>query len=360
MFKRFLVLFLCLIFYCPVCAESASPLVYALPNAYVRYQRQAETWFLDCAVQRKAIVHFEVYQGEKLAASVRKRIDNSGTFRIAWNGKNGEERLDAGSYQCCVYAGGYEDQAIRFDLEIREGRPEEIPVGVTGPLLPFSMTEEAVWRCMMQPLVVVDIDAESHQKIYQQPDTKSQVLGYVHGQSQGLEVLETGKRYTLVRAWRHEDDELVEGYIPTKKLKTVRPNTHYGLLVDKTAQVMTVYEYGKPIAKARISTGLPAPDHLNRETRTGAFMTTDRLMSFDSKGFRCEYPIRFDGGNLFHQTGYVKTADGKDFSIQQEKMGQKASDGCVRVSAFAEGSNEVDAYWLWTHIEYGTKVLVVE
>lgn len=363
MFKRMILLFLCLFTVFPARAENATPLTYALPSAYVRYQRQTETWFLDCAVSRKCVVNFEVYADEaedRLAASVRKRIDNSGIFRIAWNGRNGDRRVEPGRYHCRVYASDHLDQAVRFTLEIIEGKPEEIALAPNGPLLPASMDDETVWKSMMQPLVVVDIDAESHQKIYAEPDPKSEVLGHVHGQSQGLEVVETGAHYTRVRAWRHEDDLLVEGYVPTKKLKIVRPNTHYGLLVDKTAQVMTVYEHGKPIGKARISTGLPTQEKKNRETRTGAFMTTDRLIAFESNGFWCEYPIRFDGGNLLHQVGCLRTDDGKDFSVQQALLGQKASEGCVRVSAASEDGYEVDAYWLWTHVEYGTKVIVVD
>ena len=361
MLKRILIFLTALFWILPSTAQEESPLLYALPSAYTRFQRQTETWFLDCAVSRKCVVNLEIFASGRArpAAAVRKRIDNSGIFSIAWNGKNGDRRLDPGVYQCRVYASGYEDQAFSFALEIREGKPEESPIEPNAPLLPASMADQDVWQCMMQPLTVVDIDAEAHQRIYSEPDPDSQTVGHVHGQSQGLQVLESGERYTLVRAWRHEDDTLVEGYIHTKKLKVVMPNTHYGLLVDKTAQTLTVYEDGAPIGKARISTGLPTMEKSFRETRTGAFMTTDRLIAFESNGFWCEYPIRFDGGNLFHQIGTLKTAAGKDFSIQQQQLGQRASEGCVRVAAQGEDEFEIDAYWLWTHVEYGTKVIVV-
>lgn len=361
MLKRILIFFTALFFLLPSSAQEESPLLYALPSACIRFQRQKETWFVDCAVSRKCVVNLEINASDRSrpAAAVRKRIDNSGIFRIAWNGKNGDRRLDPGAYQCRVYASGYENQAFSFTLDIREGKPEEMPIAPNAPLLPDSMADQDVWQCMMQPITVVDIDAEAHQRIYAEPDPDSEVLGHVHGQSQGLQVLEPGQRYTLARVWRHEDDTLVEGYIPTKKLKVVIPNTHYGLLVDKTAQTLTVYEYGTPIGKARISTGLPTQDKPFRETRTGAFMTTDRLIAFESNGFWCEYPIRFDGGNLFHQIGSLKTAGGKDFAIQHQQLGQRASEGCVRVAAQGAEGFEIDAYWLWTHVEYGTKVIVM-
>jgi len=356
--------FLCIFLLVIPCsfAQTSSPLVYALPSSYTRYQRQQEPWFLDCAVDQKCIVHFEVCapDEQRPVVSIRKRIDNSGFFRISWNGKNGDRRVAPGAYLCRVYANGCDEQAVCFSLDIREGKPEHLPVKPNGSLLPLSMQNEEIWRSMMQPITVVDIDAEAHQKIYEQPDPKSAVLGHVHGQSQGLEVLETGERYTRVRVWRHEDNQLIEGWLPTQKLKVVQPNTHYGLLIHKTTQTLTVYENGQPIGQARISTGLPTPEHPERETRTGAFITTDRLMSFESSGFWCEYPIRFDGGNLLHQAGCLRTRDGKDFTAQQEQLGRKASKGCVRVAAQGEEGFEIDAFWLWTHVEYGTKVIVME
>lgn len=148
--------------------------------------------------------------------------------------------------------------------------------------------------------------------------------------------------------------------MPTKKLKIVTPNTRYGVLINKATQMLTVYEQGKPIGHARVTTGLKAEDKAFRETRRGAFITTDRVAPFESKGFRYEYAIRIDGGNLIHQVGYVQSAEGMDFDTQLAQLGERASEGCVRVDWRAREEGSVNAYWLWTHLPYGTKVLVVD
>ena len=84
-------------------------------------------------------------------------------------------------------------------------------------------------------------------------------------------------------------------------------------------------------------------------------------MSFESGGYRCDYPIRIDGGNLLHQVGYRERADGMaDFSDQSAQLGQRASEGCVRVDWRTDDEDHgVNAYWLWTHLPYRTKVLVL-
>lgn len=336
----------------------AAALQYALPKSGVLYARRESPWFLDCAVSGKCEVCFQVYEDEamtRLAASVRKTLANSGQFRIAWNGQRDGRRLAAGTYFCRVFKKGDEENAFIFPLVLsaeREPVPDPEPL---GSLLPEAWDDASVWQRMLSPIVVVDIDAEKHQALYAKPSPKSEVMGRVHGQSQGLEVLAFQGKYALVRAWRHEDGQPVEGYVPTKKLKVVTPNPRYGVLVDKESQLLTVYENGTPIGQCAVSTGLPTAEKPFRETRTGAFVTTDRPVAFESNGFRCDYPIRIDGGNLLHQVGY--DPDTADFSIQQAQLGQKASEGCIRVDRRC-GADGINAYWLWTHLPYGTKVLV--
>lgn len=336
---------------------------YALPCSEVFSHKRASPWFVDCAVTAKCVVNLEIYSDAEmtqLAASVRKKLNNSGLFRIAWNGERDGRKVAEGDYCVKVYATGAEERAFTFPLKVQNQRPEQAELGPTGPLLPDALDDESVWAAMMAPMAVVNIEAEDHQRLYAEPNPKSEVVGNVHGQSQGLEVLEVGKTYTRVRAWRHEDDTSVEGYVPTKKLKMVMPNPRYGVLIHKATQTLTVYEGGRPIAHARVSTGLKAEGKAFRETRQGAFMTTDRVMPFESNGFRYDYAIRIDGGNLIHQVGYTQSAGAMDFSEQTAQLGQRASEGCVRVDWRTQEEGSVNAYWLWTHLPYGTKVLVVD
>lgn len=341
----------------------AAALIYALPSAQTFYHRRTEPWFVDCAVTGAGVVRLECYTDEALTrrfASIRKKLEGSGRFRIAWNGESGGRRAPEGRCWMRACLEGREEDAFVFALEVHGGA-EPIPeLAPTGPLLPDLRDDESLWQAILAPVAVVDIGAEEHQNLYLKADPQSGSAGQVHGQSQAVEVLEVGRRYTLVRAWRHEDGFPVEGYVPTGKLKMVLPSTRYGVVIDKAAQTLTVYENGAPVGRARVSTGLKAPGKAFRETRAGAFLTTDRLVSFDSNGFRCDYPIRIDGGNLLHQVGYTQRADGMaDFSAQAAQLGQRASEGCVRVDWRTDEDHSVNAYWLWTHLPYRTKVLVL-
>lgn len=336
-------------------------LEYALPRHPYFYQRQSSVWFVDCSVTGACSVNLEIYSDENMSkriASIRKKLTNSGKFRISWKGVTGSRTAAPGIYWCKAYASGRAQRAITFPVEIREGRAPKMELTLTGSLLPEH--EQDVWEYMMKPLVVVDIPATDHQRLYEKPSGKSKPVGSVHGQSQGLEVVEVGKSYTLVRAWRHEDGEYVEGYVPTKKLKTVQPNSHYGLLIDKNAQTMTVYENGTIIGQLLVTTGLMDKEKLFRETRSGAFMTTDRVTAFESNGYWYDYPIRIDGGNLIHQLGYVRKDGMPDFRDHLGELGKKASEGCVRLDYRTDETHPINAYWLWTHLEYGTKVLVTD
>ena len=343
--------------------RAAAALIYALPSGETLYHRRTEPWFVDCAVTGAGVVHLECYADESLTqrfASIRKKLEGSGRFRIAWNGACDGRKALAGQYWMRAYLDGREEEAFVFPLEIRDGSEPVPELAPTGPLLPDIRSDENLWKAILAPAAVVDIGAEEHQRLYLSPDPDSDVVGQVHGQSQAVEVVEPGARYTLVRAWRHEDGAYVEGYVPTKKLKMVLPGTRYGVVIDKTAQTLTVYEAGKPVGRARVSTGLKAPGREFRETRAGAFLTTDRLVSFDSGGYRCDYPIRIDGGNLLHQVGYQERADGMaDFSDQASRLGQRASEGCVRVDWRTDDEYTINAYWLWTHLPWRTKVLVL-
>lgn len=338
-------------------------LQYALPGSSVYYLQQKESWFMDCSITGACTINLEFYSDEAMTdkvTSVRKKMANGGLLKVTWKGKNGSKKVDPGMYWCKAYITGREDDVSTFSLEVKSGKPEELQLATTEELLPATLDDATVWQAMMQPMVVVDIDAVDHQKIYAKNTTNSEVLGMVHGQSQGLKVIEVGSKYSLVGAWRHEDGAYIEGYVPNSKLKTVTPSQHYGVLVDKVNQTLTVYEYGKPIGQMSVSTGLMAQEKLFRETRSGAFMTTDRIIAFESHGYKYDYPIRIDGGNLIHQMGYKVKGKKADFSEQIPLLGGKASEGCVRMDYRTSEESPLNAFWVWTHLEYGTKVLVLD
>ena len=70
--------------------------------------------------------------------------------------------------------------------------------------------------------------------------------------------------------------------------------------------------------------------------------------------------IQYDGGNMIHQIPYWWKDGLKDFSAGAEALGTKASHGCIRVQAEPSGLAGINAYWLWTHIPFGSRVIILE
>ena len=151
------------------------------------------------------------------------------------------------------------------------------------------------------------------------------------------------------------------GYIRTDKLEVILPSTHYGLLIDKLDQTMTVYEDRKVIGRLSISTGKPEPGNTYRETPAGSFLTHLHFgASFAQEGYRYEYPIRYDAGNMIHNVGFTRVGRRRDFSDNLPLLGQKASHGCIRVSPFVTEDCNINSYWLWTHLPYHTRVIILD
>lgn len=279
-----------------------------------------------------------------------------------WYGSSGDGDLPAGSYTLTVrHERDGDAQTLRFPLTIRE-KAQIDDVSLTDDLLflPASKSDEDVWAAMQSPIFTADAGERAHQKIYVSPDTKSAVAGAVHGQTQALKILASPQNgFVRVGFYRHEDGDYTEGYIKESALICVVPNARYGILIDKQAQTLTVYIDGKPFSTVPVTTGLNVKGDSERETRAGAFVTSDHLKAFSSHGMAYEYPIGFDGGNLIHQLGYRKIDGVKNFNAERELLGQKDSHGCVRMpeQANADGLN---ARWLYTHIPYHTKVLVLD
>ncbi len=189
----------------------------------------------------------------------------------------------------------------------------------------------------------------------------------MHGQTAGVIVLapeEDG--YVKVGAYASEDGSYITGYIPAERLKMQVPNPQYGILIDKNTQQMLVYQADETapggarlIGRLSVSTGLMARNKLFRETRAGAFFTQKHVPGFSSEGYRYDYAIRIDGGNLIHEMGCKKSGGVRDYSGQLPDLGSKASHGCVRVQA-AESAEGLNALWLWQNLPRGTKVLVLD
>lgn len=279
---------------------------------------------------------------------------------FSWNGQLEGRNVAPGRYTLTFSVKNGPQEPVVIPLEVKDTAPQIPPVGVSDPALFLPANEADTWACLMAPVTVVDIGKLQHQNIYVGPSTSSGVLGTLHGQSHAVLVLEPDVQgFARVGTWRQEDGDYVEGYVPANKLKNVIPNGHYGIVVDKNAQTLTVWQDGEKLGTVAVSTGLPIKGKLFRETLAGAFLTTDRSLLFHDEGYQYNYVLRIDGGNLIHSLGCKLDGAKLNYSEQAQYLGQKASHGCVRVDP-APGENGLNVYWLWTHIPYNTKVLVLD
>lgn len=341
-------------------SKAKQALLFALRSSDTLYLDESD-WFCEVRLVRNGTVCMEVYAADALNQklySTKKSI--SGVTKFRWDGRAKGKALPEGAYVLRFYAEGNPAYCREVAVTIQRGKRPTTPVAVTGSIMPtWEMDDEAMWEMMMQPSVVVDVAAVSHQKVYDKPSTSGKTLGTLHGQSQGLEVIRIDGKWAYIGAWQHESGGYIEGWVPLSRLKTVTPNSDYGIVVDKQTQQMKIFYRGECITTMRISTGLAGKDRLIRETAAGAFVTLEHMDDFEDSGYHYEYPIRYDGGNLIHQLGYKAKRTKKDFSAQEPVLGQKGSHGCVRISRTVDASG-VNAYFLWTHLPYGTRIFILD
>lgn len=267
-----------------------------------------------------------------------------------------------GVYSVHVFDQRNPEYGKSFRVQVTDAQVPDEPLFLTGEILPPDDADEStMWNWMMKPSVVVDIGFHQHQKILKEPELRSESLGTVHGQTQGMKVLDLSvPGWARVGAWNHETGEYVEGWVPQDKLKVVHPETDYGLVFRKSDQSLTVYFQGNVLDTLRISTGKAEKKHADYETPAGAYLTGTHRGSFSSNGKKFDYVIQYDGGNMIHQIPYWWKNGLKDFSAGAEALGTKASHGCIRVQAEPSGLAGINAYWLWTHIPFGSRVIILE
>lgn len=236
--------------------------------------------------------------------------------------------------------------------------------------LPMDITDEAaVWDVMMQPITVLEGNQKLAYKLRSEPRDDAEAVGEITYDSQGVRVLETlDSGWSLIEAYSSSFagskikvwGEMVQGYVKTSLLQTKRPDTKYGLVLDKLTQRMYVFADGKLFTELSISTGLPNEKQPFNETQAGEYLIVSRVGQFLSDNLICDMALRFNNGNLIHQVPYTLRADGsKYFDKTEPKLGTKASHGCVRVQR-RKNPEGVNMAWLWNNLENNTKVLIWE
>ena len=131
-----------------------------------------------------------------------------------------KHRLAPGSYRVRIFGQMHPASFKEFFLTVHEGDRTELPVRVTGNIMPSREdSDDEIWAKMMAPSVVVDIADTAHQKVFATPDSSGRILGNLHGQSQALSVMEIQENWARIQAWNHENGGFMEGWVPLKKLK---------------------------------------------------------------------------------------------------------------------------------------------
>jgi len=238
--------------------------------------------------------------------------------------------------------------------------------------LPMDITdEEAVWKALTAPITVLDNGKKNAEKmqviIRSQPSETSDGVGVATCISQGVHVLERGEEWTLIECYSssfHDSvilnwNVLVQGYVPTTYLKEIMPNQELGLVVDKLTQRMYVFKDGKLFSTLLVSTGVANAKQPYNETRSGEFLLISKVGEFASDNLRCAMALRFNDGDLLHEVPYIAGDYGRDYSVNEPKLGTKASHGCIRVQRLAspEGVNQK---WLWNNYKKNTRILIWE
>ena len=233
--------------------------------------------------------------------------------------------------------------------------------------------EEAVWKALTAPITVVDNGKKNAEKtqviIRSRPSEESEGIGMVTCVSQGVHVLEQGEEWSLIECFSssfHDSPILnwntfVQGYVPTKYLKTLMPDQELGMVVDKLTQRLYIFQEGKLFSTLLISTGTANAKQPYNETRSGEFLLVSKVGEFSSDNLKCALAIRFNDGDLLHEVPYIASQEGryKDYSINEPKLGTKASHGCIRVQRqpSPEGVNQK---WIWNNYRKNTKIIIWE
>ncbi len=335
----------------------------ALTSSDKLYLDSPNEWFLECKVVMNGTLVTEMIPAGKdhPAYTFRTAVQPSRINRLTFSAIAGKTTIDPGQYTMRIYEMSNPSFSREFPVTAEAEKPAPAQIGITGKIMPKEGdSDDEIWQLMMQPAVVVDIASTNHQTVYAQPDAASPALGTLHGQTQSLCVIEIRNGWALVEAWNHEEGEKITGWVPAARLKVEYPRTEYGLLINKKEQTLTVFQNGKRIETILVCTGRMEKNELFQETAAGSFLTGEHRVDYSMNGQRFDYVIQYDGGNLIHQIPYAFGEGKKDFTEGRALLGGKGSHACIRVQAEPGSESGINAYWIWTHIPYHTRIIITD
>ena len=240
---------------------------------------------------------------------------------------------------------------------------------------PMDITdEEAVWKMLSSPFIVVDDgrkDAyKGQQRVYAEPDDDSRVVAVVTGESQGVRVIETlDNGWSLIELYSstfHDNsiqawNMLVQGYVKTSHLKTKELNKKYHIIVDKLTQRLYLFSEEGLVSTLLVSTGLSNEKQPYNETRSGEFIYISPTGGFKSDNMFCPMAMKFNDGDLLHEVPYIQRSGSstKIYSTTEPYLGQRASHGCIRVQR-KKTPEGINMKWIWDNRKDIGRIVVWE
>lgn len=187
------------------------------------------------------------------------------------------------------------------------------------------------------------------EKIYikAEPKKNSKNVGYIYGSLNAVKILKKVGDFYYIEARNYETLSLVKGYVYTWQVKTVKPKQERSIIVDLSEQKVYIFK-GDDLEKTfKCSTGQdwsPTPK--------GTYLIGDRGDKFYT-GYKnsivCYNWVRINNDFLFHSVLHER--NGKLIKSEADKLGQKASHGCIRLAVN-------DIKWIYTNISKGTLVVI--
>lgn len=261
----------------------------------------------------------------------RGRQVSAGSQSLLWNGRTVE-----GDF----YPTG--KMTLKAHLEDAAGaKSPAVSVRFTYDAPPKVEDAPAIWEQFTRPVTVVNANYLSEVYLTSRPGGGSRI-GYIFGQSVGVKVLKTSGKYSYVETTSYKGNRKIRGYIKTSKLKTIKPTSPFGILVDKKTQRAYVYRGGAVIKSFKVSTGKSG-----YTTPSGTYVIPNRKPGFSSSLGYCRYAVRIIGRMYFHQ---VPGSNG-NYAAATRQLGRPASSGCVRVPVGV-------AEWIYETIPDGTVVII--
>lgn len=391
-------------------------------------------WYFDFSATEGGTLALQLLSGEtgEYVADVGGMLVEAGSGRMAWNGLMPDGNpVPPGDYMLAVQLRNFwgeeseqsllslhvyatqeersrsvldlstlvaEEAAAWEEAPIADGAEQTEQTAQAAPAVPQATSfwdmnpddydlknpehQQAIWDLMMQPITVIEGEQTENIYITNQPGVKrtpyeENCAGELHGQSQGVRVLEEdtdGDGYVLIEAYTNDGTKTdnsymesiaatkVQGYIKESRLYQVTPSDEYALLVDKLRQKMYIFQDGKIISSVEISTGLNTEQQPYNETPAGEFLTVSRVGDFKAGGNTIgRYAIRINGGTLLHEVLHDVGADGKTrfYDKYEPQLGMKASHGCIRIQR-RKNADGFNMEWFWSNLPLKTKVFIWE